>query len=118
MVCLPAGFVLVLVGGNLPLVLVGEALFGWALGVIYYAALYYAMVVKNASVEAGGGHEMLIGSGFVLGPAAGLIGVALRPAFGGSDVVGILATAGGLFLVCVLSACRAISRVERSDNAS
>ena len=45
----------------------GELLFGWAVGEVYFAALYYAMVVQNASVEAGGGHERIIGLGFALG---------------------------------------------------
>lgn len=36
------------------------------------------MVLENASVEAGGYHESMIGAGFALGPAIGLIGVLLR----------------------------------------
>ena len=45
--------------------------------------------MKNASVEAGGGHEGLIGTGFALGPLAGLIGVAIQPHIG-SEVGGTL----------------------------
>ncbi|HYP90435.1 MAG TPA: hypothetical protein VEQ59_19820, partial [Polyangiaceae bacterium] len=37
----------------------------------------YAQVVQNASVDAGGAHEALIGLGYALGPGAGLIGTAL-----------------------------------------
>ena len=55
----------------------GELLFGAAAGFLYTAALYYAQVVQNASVDAGGAHEALIGLGYALGPAAGLIGSAL-----------------------------------------
>ena len=55
----------------------GELLFGTAAGFLYTAALYYAQVVQNASVDAGGAHEALIGVGYALGPGAGLVGTAL-----------------------------------------
>jgi len=74
---LPVGFALVLLGGGLAPVILGEVLFGGAAGLLYTAALYYAQVVQNASVDAGGGHEALIGLGYAFGPAAGLIGTAL-----------------------------------------
>jgi hypothetical protein len=115
---LPAGFLLVLAapvipgglaGLRLPAVLVGELLFGWTAGEIYFAALYYAMVVKNASVAAGGGHESLIGLGFALGPAAGLAGVAMKGMLG-SPLAGILSVAGVLMLVCSLAAARSLLR--------
>ena len=53
----PVGFFLIVTGSNLVLVLVGQVIFGAAMGMAYYAALYYAMMVKNASVDAGGVHE-------------------------------------------------------------
>lgn len=115
---LPAGFLLVLAApaipdglaaARLPAVLVGELLFGWTAGEVYFAALYYAMVVQNASVAAGGGHESLIGLGFAIGPAAGLIGVAMQPLLG-SQLAGILAVAGVLMLVCSLASCRSLLR--------
>lgn len=91
-VALIAGFFMVLFGGNLPTVVVGEVLFGVASGVTYYAALYYALVVKNAAVDAGGVHEALIGMGFALGPLMGLAGIGLAGPVG--DPVGgmVLAT--------------------------
>jgi predicted MFS family arabinose efflux permease len=115
---LPAGFLLVLAApalpeglaaARLPALLAGELLFGWTAGEVYFAALYYAMVVKNASVAAGGGHESLIGLGFALGPAAGLAGVALK-ALLGSQLAGILSVAGVLMLVCSLAAARSLLR--------
>ena len=112
MVLLPAGFLMVLFGGHVAVVLVGELLFGWAVGEVYYAALYYAMVVQNASVQAGGGHEGLIGLGFALGPIAGLIGVAAEPVAGGK-MLGILAVAGLLLAVCFVQAARSLLRVGR-----
>jgi len=74
---LPVGFALVLLGPSIAPVIVGEILFGAAAGFLYTAALYYAQVVQNASVDAGGAHEALIGLGYALGPGAGLIGTAL-----------------------------------------
>jgi len=74
---LPLGFALVLLGSSLAPVVLGEVLFGAAAGLLYTAALYYAQVVQNASVDAGGAHEALIGLGYALGPTAGLVGTAL-----------------------------------------
>ncbi|HKO51351.1 MAG TPA: MFS transporter [Polyangiaceae bacterium] len=79
---LPVGFSLVLLGPSLASVIVGEVLFGAAAGLLYTAALYYAQVVQNASVDAGGAHEALIGLGYALGPGAGLIGTALAQGAG------------------------------------
>ena len=74
---LPCGFALVLLGQDASTVICGEVLFGFAAGFLYTAALYYAQLVQNASVDAGGAHEALIGLGYALGPGAGLIGTAL-----------------------------------------
>lgn len=77
-VMLPLSFSLVLGAPNLPLLAAGEVLFGLASGFCYSASLYYALLVKNAAVDAGGAHEGLIGLGFGLGPLAGLAGSALQ----------------------------------------
>ena len=45
--------------------------------------LWLALVVKNASVDAGGVHEGLIGAGFAIGPTMGLIGHAPASPAGG-----------------------------------
>ncbi len=74
---LPVGFGVVLFGANATTVIGGELLFGAAAGFLYTAALYYAQLVQNASVDAGGAHEALIGMGYALGPSAGLVGTAL-----------------------------------------
>jgi hypothetical protein len=74
MAALPAGFLLILLGGSLPLVILGEVIFGVAAGFAYTSALYYALVSENASVDAGGAHESLIGIGIGLGPLSGLAG--------------------------------------------
>lgn len=69
---IPLGFFLISFGRHLALVIAGELVFGLAAGFTYTAALYYALVLRNASVDAGGAHEGLIGLGFALGPLAGL----------------------------------------------
>ena len=107
MIGLPVGFGLVMFGSTLPMVLGGEIVFGLCAGMVYYAALYYAMVVKNASVDAGGAHEGLIGLGFALGPAAALIGVSLQNALH-SPVLGTLVGVGPLWLIASLAAMRPV----------
>lgn len=54
----------------------GLGVFGVGMGMIYTAALYYAMEVGHQEVAAGGMHEALIGAGYLSGPLTGL-GVAL-----------------------------------------
>lgn len=69
----PLAFLMMYLGPIAWVVLTGALLFGLAAGLSYYAALYYAMLIKNASVDAGGAHEGLIGMGFALGPTMGLV---------------------------------------------
>ena len=70
----PPAFAVMIWGPSLGLVLAAELVFGLAAGISYTAALYYALVVRNAAVDAGGAHEGLIGLGFALGPLCGLAG--------------------------------------------
>ncbi len=74
-VAMTAGFGLAVLGLSLPLLLIGLAVFGIGMGIVYYAALYYAMAVGHAEVDAGGTHEALIGVGYTIGPITGLVGV-------------------------------------------
>ena len=113
---LPAGMFMVIFGESLGVVVAGEVVFGLAAGMTYYAALYYAMVVKNASVVAGGVHEGLIGAGFALGPAAGLAGIALKPVLG-SKALGTIAGIGPLFVLCAAGAARALLKTPSRSNA-
>lgn len=108
---LPLGFGAIVLGSSLYVVVLGEVIFGVLAGVTYYAALYYAMVVKNASVDAGGTHEGLIGLGLVLGPGVGLVGHWVA-SVGGSYLAGILVGAGPLVLVCWVGALRSLVRVR------
>jgi hypothetical protein len=82
---LAAGFALVVAAPALWSVTVGLSLFGIGHGIIYYAALYYALRVGSAGVDAGGTHEALIGVGYVAGPGAAMAGALLG---GGPWIVG------------------------------
>ncbi len=48
-------------------------IFGVGMSTIYTGAIYYAMTVGQSEVDAGGTHEALIGVGYTVGPACGLI---------------------------------------------
>lgn len=108
---LPLGAAAILLGSQLWLVVLGEIIFGVLAGVTYYAALYYALVVKNAAVDAGGAHEGLIGIGLVLGPSLGLMGQLV--ARGGGDYwAGIMLGAAPLIAACWFGALRSLAKLR------
>jgi hypothetical protein len=49
------------------------AFFGAGKGLVYTAAIYYAMEVGQGEIDSGATHEALIGVGYALGPALGLL---------------------------------------------
>lgn len=53
---------------GLAALIAGLALFGLGMSIIYAGAIYYAMEVGQAEVDAGGTHEALIGVGYMAGP--------------------------------------------------
>lgn len=112
---LPAGFLLILLGHSLPLVLLGEAVFGTAAGFAYTAALYYALVAENASVDAGGAHEGLIGIGIGLGPLSGLAGQLLVAPPGGASAgltpwSALAVTTAPIIALCAAGSLRSLFR--------
>ena len=117
---LPCGFLLILLGNSLPLLILGEVVFGIAAGFTYTAALYYALVSENASVDAGGAHEGLIGIGIGLGPLSGLAGellVGQRLPFGqaGSGLqpfVALALTTTPIIAVCLFGSLRSLFRLR------
>jgi len=111
-ILLPVGFAMVLFGQTLTIVLAGEVIFGMVGGLVYYAALYYALAVKNAAVEAGGAHEALIGCGFALGPLCGLVGLGLTRVTGGY-VEGMLLGAAPLVALCAWGGAWPLIRLLR-----
>ncbi len=64
-------------GFGLATLLFGLFIMGVGIAITYYGALYYAMAVGNAQVDAGGKHEAVIGLGYTLGPLCGLVGLGL-----------------------------------------
>lgn len=66
------GFTMIALATSLPVMLIGLTLFGAGQAMIYYAALYYAMAVGGAEVNAGSVFEALIGLGYGVGPIVGL----------------------------------------------
>ena len=111
-VMLPMGFFAVLSGMSIVAVLAGEVLVGLIAGLAYHAALYYAMVTKNGSVAAGGGHHGVAGIAIVMGPSLGLLGRALVVPLKGL-LLGNLAGVGPLFVICAAGAVRALIKSRR-----
>ncbi|MDP6634707.1 MAG: MFS transporter [Phycisphaerae bacterium] len=107
MLALPAGFFMVILGSNIAVVIVGEMLFGFAAGMSYSSAMYCAMVVKEASVDAGGGHESMIGLGLMIGPLAGLAGESIHTA-SGSFAQGYVTAMAPVLGICITAAVWAI----------
>lgn len=114
MAALPAGFLLILLGNSLALLMLGEVIFGVAAGFAYTSALYYALVAENASVDAGGAHEALIGIGIGLGPLSGLAGQLLvQPGHGTGlqPFVALAITTAPIVGVCLLGSGRSLFRL-------
>lgn len=109
-------------GVGLAALMVGLAVFGAGTAFIYAGALYYAMEVGRAKVGAGGMHESLIGLGYTLGPACGLLAVAgvrsgVVPETRFEPVVLVL-VAGVTGAFCAVAISRAIRRSGRPEVAS
>ena len=60
---------------GLALLMIGLFIMGIGMAITYYGALYYAMAVGNAEVDASGKHEAVIGMGYTIGPLCGLAGL-------------------------------------------
>ena len=75
LIAMAVGFVCIFTASGLPMLFAGLIIFGGGMGVTYYAGLYYAMAVGRARFDAGGTHEALIGTGYAVGPLAGLIAI-------------------------------------------
>lgn len=109
-------------GTALPLFVVGLALFGAGVGVIYSASLYYAMSVGSAEVDAGGMHETLIGVGYTAGPLCGLISVVLTQRGVAADwppgalMLGLTSLLAAGFTAWALKRALAIGRARRSSD--
>lgn len=112
------GFGIAVTGISLAMMIVGLAIFGIGMGVVYYAALYYAMAVGRAEVDAGGTHEALIGLGYTVGPATGLIGVSASSAARNAglnlwDGVIIVAVVWLLIAICAVGVIKPYVKARR-----
>jgi len=87
-----AAFAMILLVPNLWVLVIAQAFFGVAVGLIYYSSLFYSMDVGEAKGENGGIHEGVIGAGNCAGPAI---------AAGGLYVSGNLSSAAWM-VVCLL----------------
>jgi hypothetical protein len=106
---LALGFATAVAAPSEPVLIVGLTALGLGQGAIYYSAIYYGLAVGGAEVDAGGIHEALVGAGYFLGPALGLLSLS---AGGGPSVfiglvLGVLAVG---FTVAVVRAGRARSQ--------
>jgi hypothetical protein len=75
------GFVTVLTAGDLVWLGVGQVAFGLAVGVLYYASLFYSMDVGEARAEQGGIHEAMMGAGNFVGPGVAMLSLMIAPQF-------------------------------------
>lgn len=55
------------------------ALFGVGVGMIYSAAIYYALEVGSSDIEAGAKHEAMIGLGYGVGPVIAIVARSILP---------------------------------------
>lgn len=116
MAALPCGFLLILLGNSLPLVILGEVVFGVGAGFAYTSSLYYALVAENASVDAGGDHEGLIGVGIGLGPLSGLAGQLLVAQPSGAQtglgpLAALAVTTAPIIALCLAGSLRALVKL-------
>ncbi|MCB9846635.1 MAG: hypothetical protein H6811_11705 [Phycisphaeraceae bacterium] len=119
-----AGFAVIVASWGVWTMALGFLTLGAGLGVIYYAALYYAMSVGSASVDAGGTHEALIGAGYALGPGVSLLGLGLGRSTSLRDetatiaLVWLVLLAGGVTIVRWYRRARSQHPARGPDRAS
>ncbi len=94
---------------DLASMVIWQALLGAAIGVIYFASLYFGMVLSSGSTEHGGYHEALIGCGQVVGPLAG----AMTQVFWPGSVMAGTAAVSSILALSVGAAAAASVRLGR-----
>jgi MFS family permease len=90
-----------LLARNIWVLIASQAVFGLAIGLIYYSSLFYSMDVGETKGEHGGIHEAAIGAGNAAGPAMAAVALAFFPEFPGSGTAAVcvllLLGLGGLY---------------------
>jgi MFS family permease len=102
---------------GLGVLITGLVIVGMGIAMTYYGALYYAMAVGNAEVDAGGKHESMIGLGYTLGPLCGLGSIGLS---GGSDDsfrFWVIVLISGCVLSSVVLGCRLLRRSKTNADS-
>jgi MFS family permease len=102
-------------------VVLGLVCFGLGMAAIYCGAIYYAMEVGSAEVEAGGAHEALIGVGYTAGPLCGLaagalVSFGLIPEYRLEPV--LLAGVGGIAVLVAIATARRVALQTRQTRSS
>jgi predicted MFS family arabinose efflux permease len=100
------GVTLIYTASNIWMVVAGQILIGACGPMTYYIALYYAMLVHNASVEAGGAHEGVAALGLAVGPGAVILGTLVVGATLGPIV--------GLAPICALCSIKCVRSLHRA----
>jgi hypothetical protein len=100
-------------GLGLWLFLIGLVGFGVGVGMVYAAALYYAMEVGSSGVDAGGTHEALIGIGYAAGPVCGLAGLGAVGCGMVGDRGGSLVTVGIVAVIALAAGGVSLARAAR-----
>ncbi len=91
----------------------GLVVFGVGMAIVYSGAVYYALEVGRAEVEAGGTHESLVGVGYTIGPLCPLVAeLARRREILASQhfEVAVFGAAGAVSLVMAAVVARQIMR--------
>ncbi len=104
------------------ILIAGLSLFGLGMSAIYSGAIYYAMEVGTAQIDAGGKHEALIGVGYTAGPAIGLLAVTscsrgLFPTSALEPVV-LAAVAGVALIVSLVVVRRVLALQDGADRSA
>lgn len=80
-ILLIAGFASVLTADGLFWLGLGQVAFGLAVGLLYYASLFYSMDVGEARAEQGGIHEAMMGAGNFVGPGVAVLSLMIAPQY-------------------------------------
>jgi predicted MFS family arabinose efflux permease len=78
-VLLMLGFAAVLTARDLWWLSMGQVMFGLAVGVLYYASLFYSMDVGETRAAHGGIHEAVMGAGNFIGPGVAAVSLWVAP---------------------------------------
>jgi predicted MFS family arabinose efflux permease len=100
---LAGSFTTVLLAPNVAALVLGQLLFGGAVGLIYYSSLFYSMDLGDTKGEHGGIHEAVIGLGNCVGPAVGAAALFFLPRYANSGALAVslllVSGLGGLLMI-------------------